>query len=65
MGLIEGLRSNRPIPTLPHEAADALERLAEYATHDALCERRQHTANVLIQDCTCGLSALLKEIGEC
>ena len=43
-------------------AADALEKLREYAVHDALCARRQHTANVVIQDCDCGLSALLKEI---
>lgn len=58
MGLIERLRSNRPIPTLPHEAADALERLKGYAVHDAGCSGYRDDG----ESCSCGLSALLREI---
>lgn len=76
MGLIERLRA---IPvwmveamergwqthgTTAYEAADALERLTAYAGHLATCDIMTHGVWSDPIPCTCGLSALLKEIDD-
>lgn len=60
MGLIERLRNTMP----PHygkcrQAADALERLRGYAVHDDDCTT--HPQNLA---CSCGLTALLRELTD-
>lgn len=64
MGLIDRLRilagSNSRIDSnYMREAADALERLKGYAMHDDGCAFYGHGSQPA---CSCGLTALLKEI---
>lgn len=47
--LVQRLRSNRPIPTLPHEAADRIE--AQAAEIKWLRDLLNHVANEADHDC--------------
>lgn len=50
--LVERLRSNRPIPTLPHEAADRIEQLErEKAVVSDLWEQQKEIALDYLADC--------------
>ena len=69
MGIVERLRrrvkkphgSRRPT-SRELEAADLIERLKGYAVHDEECDINQPFKGFEFPPCTCGLTALLKEI---
>ncbi len=72
MGLIERLRAIPDRHGMMYDdyddvmtAADALEKLRGYAVHDISCDAYWPEGGGSIEcPCTCGLSALLKELGD-
>lgn len=70
MGIVEELQDYASAAEYPADeavmlrAADLIERLKRYAEHHEDCDTNQPFKGVEFPPCTCGLTALIKEIGN-
>lgn len=63
--LVQRLRSNRPIPTLPHEAADRIEQLErEKAVVSDLWEQQKEIALDYLTDCNKAADRIEAQVAE-